>query len=99
MFFSFFVKSQNKIGTSLSDAMQALIRLNEFANLFLFIICSYLSTKEIHLQLILLVNFRTCGLKTLISDQLHNSSKGPQLLFVVVVVLLNLSDHSFYFAN
>ena len=90
-----FVKKQSKIESESCNA--SINKIKKCANL-VFIIWSYLRTKEINLQLIQLVNFRTSGLKTLISDQLHNSCKGLQLLFVVVVVLLNLSDHSFCFA-
>ena len=81
-----FVKRQSKIESESCNA--SINKIKKCANL------SYLRTKEINLQLIQLVNFRTSGLKTLISDQLHNSWKGLQLLFVVVVILWNLSDHS-----
>ena len=95
-FYLIFVKRQSKIESESCNA--SINNIKKCANL-VFIIWSYLRTKEINLQLIQLVNFRTSGLKTLISDQLHNSCKGLQLLFVVVVVLWSLSDHSFCFAN
>ena len=55
-FYLIFVKRQSKIECESCNAIKN--KIKKCANL-VFIIWSYLSTKEIHLQLILLVNFRT----------------------------------------